>query len=293
VGNDENLDSNSTLRQEANEFNDLIMVDVNDKYDKILEKNLAAFDWVLDNCQNVIFVIKLDDDVFVNLNLLIRRLLTHKELNSNIGNFTYCNMITKARPVRNKKSKWGVDSNIYSFDFYPPYCEGFAYITNIDTLKLIKEQSEVIPRFWIDDLYLTGLLLHGLDNVKRFAFFTNNEPVSSNNSPDYQIQSYIYSRLLFDSKNRFNSIYTNRFISYLDMSNYVFVVIHFHESDKIVEYERINQVLLSDEKNISELNRLLAQLGNLKKFETRSDLEDLYFYKICQNLMRYLIEKAV
>lgn len=41
------------------------------------------------------------------------------------------------------------------------------------TFKLIKEQSKKIARFWIDDVYLTGFLLYGLEGIQWFAYQDN------------------------------------------------------------------------------------------------------------------------
>ncbi|RMZ97745.1 hypothetical protein BpHYR1_023694 [Brachionus plicatilis] len=37
-------------------------------------------------------------------------------------------------------------------------------------MELMHEQSKIIPRFWIDDVYFTGLLLHGIPGINWFDF---------------------------------------------------------------------------------------------------------------------------
>jgi len=304
VGYDEKLNY-SLLRQESRVFNDLIMVNVKDNYFNILEKNLAAFDWVLKMCSNVFYVIKLDDDVFVNVNLLLNHLLTHKELNPKVEHFTYCNLITNAKPIREKKSKWNVNSKAYPFEVYPPYCEGFAYITNINTLKLMKQQSEIIPRLWIDDLYLTGLLLHGLNNIKRFAFYTNEKPISLQNSPDHQIKSYIYKNR---TKRTEESSYFSFFNVIFEMFNvdqpvqyfkYVFIIIHLHQSDEMVKYDKykvvssFETILIKNTcpRDFSFLTSRFNPIEFSKCFQSNEELNDFHFFKLCQELMQLLFSK--
>ena len=70
---------------------------------------------------------------------------------------------------RNKWSKWFVTKEEYKEAKYPDYCSGWAYVTNHKTVKSILEESKKVENhFWIDDVYITGILRKLLPSVKLF-----------------------------------------------------------------------------------------------------------------------------
>lgn len=158
------------IELESELYNDIIMIDTYDSYKNLLYKHLTVVNWITENCPNTAYVIKLDDDVFVNIKSLSKHLINKFGMNPVDSTFIYCNINDRALPIRNNESKWYVDNDTYPFEYYPRYCEGFAYITNVATIRLMQHQSKIIPRFWIDDVYFTGLLLYGLEQVKWFNY---------------------------------------------------------------------------------------------------------------------------
>jgi hypothetical protein len=178
VGNDPNNSINSStsgpsidsIRLEAEAHKDILMIDTIDTYQNLFFKHLTVVNWVVENCAQAAYVVKLDDDVFVNIKKLGKHLITKFGDKPVDSQFVYCNVNEMALPMRSNDSKWYVDYDTYGFDYYPKYCEGFSYITNVATLKLMHSQSKIIPRFWIDDVYFTGLLLYGFDAIKWYDF---------------------------------------------------------------------------------------------------------------------------
>jgi hypothetical protein len=204
VGKGQNENIQQNLESEASEFGDVIMINSNENYTNIVHKHFALIEWSIDYCSDVSYVIKLDDDVFVNIKLLLRNILFNEELSPN-EKFIYCNNVENAKPIKDKESKWRVDDLLYPYEFYPPFWESFAYVTNIQTLKTIKEQSQLVPMFYLDNMYLTGLLLFGLNDVKRIDFYN-----SSKSDPiriDFMYLENSYSFNLFKT-NILNKVYT-------------------------------------------------------------------------------------
>ncbi len=128
VGSDEQSSTkkahNSTtidfIRTEANTYNDILMIDTVDNYRNLLYKHLAVVNWANKNCQNTTYVVKLDDDVYVNLKPLIKHLYFKFGLEFPINyKFIYCNVQEMAKPIRHNDSKWFVDPDSYPFESYP------------------------------------------------------------------------------------------------------------------------------------------------------------------------------
>ena len=58
-----------------------------------------------------------------------------------------------------RKGKWGITKEEYSDDVYPNYCSGSAFLMSIDAAISMHRASYYVPFFWVDDFYLTGLLV--------------------------------------------------------------------------------------------------------------------------------------
>lgn len=284
--------NNQTIQEEANEHKDLLLLDENETYQNIVQKHLALIEWAIDNCSNAHFVIKLDDDVFVDVKLLVQHLFLHENVPASLEPFTYCNCIEKAKPIRNKISKWAIDEKQYAKDFYPPYCEGFAYITNINTFKLIKKQllDKNITYIWIDDLYVTGILLEGQTNIKRIKF---NYRFRQNNRFDYTLRTTYFNS--WDEKLLRRSYRENISFKYL---GYIFIVVHSHQTSVDVNYDQTtSSVQLFDysvyrKKLECELNA--RRILNLKLnysvcFDSLNEYNNFYFLRFFRDLWKNLI----
>ena len=118
------------------------------------------YKWAIEHCPNVKYVLKTDDDVFVDTFHLPRFLRTH-EFN-NKQDFFLCMVLKGYVPRRNINDKWFVTKEEFSGDEYPSYCAGPVYITKIGTMKKILVQVEKLNYLFIDDLLLTGIAAQGV-----------------------------------------------------------------------------------------------------------------------------------
>lgn len=60
--------------------------------------------------------------------------------------------------VRDSKAKWSVSSDEYEGEFYPDYCNGFALVLASDLASRLSKKSAEIKFFWIDDVFVTGIV---------------------------------------------------------------------------------------------------------------------------------------
>lgn len=129
-------------------------------------KHLVLLSYVVKHCASVDFLIKMDDDVFVDFDALSQYTTRHypskslqeKRLDSkNI----YC-AVTDVRLKINRNPSY---MNYFSLedldgDKFPNYCWGMFYMTTIDVASDML-QSLSLPEanpFPIDDIYVTGYL---------------------------------------------------------------------------------------------------------------------------------------
>ena len=58
----------ASLEQEAAEHGDLVLARVEDHYENLGLKTISAMDWVARNCPQAEYLLKVDDDMFVQVN---------------------------------------------------------------------------------------------------------------------------------------------------------------------------------------------------------------------------------
>lgn len=63
-----------------------------------------------------------------------------------------------SKPIRESKSKWFVSKDVYPDEKYPDYCSGSSYLMNTNDAKKIYSVSNQTNFFWIDDVFVTGIL---------------------------------------------------------------------------------------------------------------------------------------
>ena len=148
------------ILQENEKHRDLVMADYIDAYRNMTYKAISAFKWFAVYCPNVKYLIKADDDVYVDMTFMIQTLdSTYK----NRSRFFLCALFVKSTmPILRDNStchKWCVPPSFMpGHNFYPPYCSGSAYILTQDLVLDLYNASLYTPYFFIDDVYATGLL---------------------------------------------------------------------------------------------------------------------------------------
>ncbi|XP_037281041.2 beta-1,3-galactosyltransferase 5 [Rhipicephalus microplus] len=162
VGKTSNTDVSEEVRAEAECEGDLVLLDHVDTYRNLTLKFIGATKWLtanhcLSSSTNV--VVKLDDDVLVNVFLLAYYVERHMNAAETRNWRTiHCATSLYLKPFRDKNSKWFVTKEEYANDTYPPFCYGAAYLMKASVLVLLGEATGSVPFFWVDDVYSTGLL---------------------------------------------------------------------------------------------------------------------------------------
>ena len=146
---DQNL-SNSLLKEDET-YGDLVRANYYDHYWNQTRKIQMGFEWAVTYC-SFSFLLKLDDDVFVNVPkvlLFLREPTTPKE-KLYMGTH-YANNLP------HRKGKWMVTYEEYNDTKYPDFCPGFGYILSHDVVSSFVDTFPSLPFFRLDDVYV-GLL---------------------------------------------------------------------------------------------------------------------------------------
>lgn len=143
------------LMQESNMFHDIIQGNFFDTYRNMTYKHTMALKWFVYNCPKLKYLLKTDDDVFVNTPAVL------EFLKAGIGdeqNVLFCYQVNGARIKRTYRSKWRVSTKEFPGWYYPPYCPGFSIIYSNDVVWRLYQRAQHSPYFWIDDVHVTGSL---------------------------------------------------------------------------------------------------------------------------------------
>ncbi len=70
IGRTENETVEERIRSESENFQDIIQLDITDSYANLTLKTVALLHWVTNFCPDARFILKCDDDVYVNVNNL-------------------------------------------------------------------------------------------------------------------------------------------------------------------------------------------------------------------------------
>ncbi|RUS78620.1 hypothetical protein EGW08_013626 [Elysia chlorotica] len=152
---------NSTLERvlwmEHARYNDTVMGDFVDDYHNLTLKGVMGYRWVNQHCQNSELVLKIDDDVFINTYKLLYSFINHMR---GKPKSIFCNMWHKGTMPILREGKWKVDTRMFSkMSTFPyDYCSGFVVLLSSDLMGPMHQAATTTPFFWIDDVYLFGML---------------------------------------------------------------------------------------------------------------------------------------
>lgn len=160
------------VNQEHKDFNDIVQIDLHEDYRKLSIKTTLAFGWMKTYCPNVKYILKTDDDVFINLKKLIDTTRRYN-LNNVIGGHCFGYEF----PDRNNRSKWYVSYEEYVGKKYPPYCSGGGYLMQTQTAIKLYEKAKDTPFFPMEDVFV-GFLAHkaGIRTLSLPGFYIFSKP---------------------------------------------------------------------------------------------------------------------
>ncbi|XP_012737104.2 beta-1,3-galactosyltransferase 2 [Fundulus heteroclitus] len=139
------------LRQENEQHHDLIQSNFMDTYLNLTIKTMVIMDWLATRCPTAAYAMKVDSDMFLNIDNLVIMLKT-----PGIPKMNYLTgMLMWNRPVvRSKNSKWYVPEELYPDSRYPTYTLGMGYVFSNDLPAKFVEVSKAIKPFNIEDAYI-------------------------------------------------------------------------------------------------------------------------------------------
>lgn len=152
LGGVDNQTLQDQIDKEYRKHSDVVQGNFMDSYRNLTYKFIMGFKYTLYFCPNAQYVLKTDDDIFVNIPTVLEYL---QLLPKDKKNFIFCSVMDGSPAIR-KPSKWQVPYGEYPHRSYPQYCSGFAVMFTKDVIFRIYREAQRGEFFWVDDAFVTG-----------------------------------------------------------------------------------------------------------------------------------------
>ncbi|VEN57901.1 unnamed protein product [Callosobruchus maculatus] len=174
LGVTSNQTLNNNIEKEQEIYGDIIRGKFIDTYDNLTLKTISVLEWVDNYCPKASFVLKTDDDMFINVSRLLAFIAKHKPETRAI----YGRLAKKWKPIRNKMSKYYISPQQYKPPVFPDFTTGPAYLLPANLAKELYVTALNHTYFKLEDVFVTGIVANEL-KIKRVhvqEFFNKRVP---------------------------------------------------------------------------------------------------------------------
>ena len=160
TGEDPNIQTE--IYDESAKFQDIVQGDFVDDYFNLTLKSLNMLSWLTQFCSHSQYILKADDDVYINVPLLKDSLIKYSTSRFNKPFIVGC-AVQNSRPRRKKLGnnfdKWYLPKSEYQEDTFPRYVNGACgYAMTTGAAISLHSVSHSVPVFKFEDIYITGML---------------------------------------------------------------------------------------------------------------------------------------
>ena len=158
-GNATKQSINKQLMNESKQYNDVLQFDFIESYRNLTLKTLNALQWAVEKCPQVRYVMKVDDDIVVNVKRVLHLLEGSTPQRSITG---ACN---SGAIVSRLPNKYYVPYREYAPKKYPTYTAGHGYVISADVIRDLLDSTKRIPLVSMEDAYITGILRTATNSI--------------------------------------------------------------------------------------------------------------------------------
>ncbi|XP_067623250.1 uncharacterized protein [Eurosta solidaginis] len=162
LGRTENQSIYKELSIENFIYGDMIRGNFIDSYSNLTLKTVSTLEWVDAHCRQAKFILKTDDDMFINVPKLLQFIDGHAKQKRVI----YGRLAKQWKPIRNKKSKYYVSTEQFSQPIFPAFTTGPAYLLTSDVVHSLYERALQQVYLKLEDVFTTGIVAQQL-GIKR------------------------------------------------------------------------------------------------------------------------------
>jgi len=165
IGKTEHEPTLDGIETEKHLYDDLIVANFEDSYDNLTLKTMSSMEWIDSYCNQSDFVLKTDDDMFINVPNLLSFIDKIEDEDKKEPKL-YGRLARKWKPVRNKKSKYYISFQQYKKTIYPDFTTGPAYLFRARLARPLFDKGMQKTYLKLEDVYTTGIVAQEL-KIKR------------------------------------------------------------------------------------------------------------------------------
>ncbi|KAK4010368.1 hypothetical protein OUZ56_019514 [Daphnia magna] len=150
IGRTDDRDTQKKIESESSTYGDVLQMDMVDVYYNQTLKVVGLLNWINDHCSRVDFLLKVDDDVYVNT----RNLAT---VVKNLDPAEQSVYGTASDSIVRRDGKFEISLEVWPWSKYPAYSMGAAVLMPGSTMEPLLAACQTTPYFLFDDTYLIGL----------------------------------------------------------------------------------------------------------------------------------------
>ena len=156
----ERTHKDTRIYREAETYGDIVLVDFQESFCHLTLKGIAGLHFTTTFCPNAKFVMKTDDDIFINMFLLqnmLKGMMDSKKTEKVLMGLVWIQGDVF------RSGRYALSKLQYARNTYPPFCSGSSYTMSIDVTKLLYKLAMQDNRrvlIHLDDPYITGILAH-------------------------------------------------------------------------------------------------------------------------------------
>uniref|UniRef100_A0A1B6CA38 Hexosyltransferase n=2 Tax=Clastoptera arizonana TaxID=38151 RepID=A0A1B6CA38_9HEMI len=155
-------DIEAGISMESEMYGDIIQGKFVDSYDNLTLKTVSILEWVDNYCSHARFVLKTDDDMFINMPKLLEFVDSHWNSKRTI----FGRLAKKWKPIRNSRSKYYASVDQFPPSVFPDFTTGPAYLLTGDTIHELYENALDHTYLKLEDVFTTGIIAQAI-HVKR------------------------------------------------------------------------------------------------------------------------------
>ena len=144
----------SYIKDENSLYEDIILGSFIDSYNNLTLKTTSMLEWVDNYCNKAKFVLKTDDDMFINIPKLLDFIGKHWNDKRKI----FGKLASKWKPIRKKASKYYVSLQQYKHSIFPSFTTGPAYLITSDVVHDLYTTALNMTYLKLEDVFMTGIV---------------------------------------------------------------------------------------------------------------------------------------
>ncbi|XP_070501525.1 uncharacterized protein [Chironomus tepperi] len=152
----------SKIVDEIVKYGDIIRGKFMENEENLTTKSILMLEWISSNCENARFILKTDDQTFVNIDKLLKVIDGKLQDTKSI----YGKLSKSLDPVGVQKSKFHVIYDKYYGKVYPEFAAGPVYLMTGDCVKLVYDAALDAKFFKVENVFITGIIANHV-GIKR------------------------------------------------------------------------------------------------------------------------------